>query len=428
MKKFFIIVLRALTALIVPAIFIGLLLFSLQQSFTTGLLLLFVAMVFQIVLTSEFEDELDWRKEWWGNSLCQARYEINKIELSMVKLLNILFNLTKVLSVSAVLVFCYLNFPTVGPLGIIGFIIAAIVMTIILIQVTRHNLSSCRGKFWKLTSIVVYVTIIFFFYLYSDSQVMWIFVILLFTWQCLFRGWRQVKKSFKRERENFFLILAVAIIAVISTIIQFWGEISSFCKINWINLFNYKILFGIDLGTFILGIIAFAVLAISVFYFHARKLEKVKLLKIEERRKEEEAAKEEKRILERKAIDSTIMELEKIKLALETRPLTKNEVLFLVRNHEYYEFNVPFLSLGRIDWQDFFTVCTVKRQIVWRYNLSEILTFLNRLYKKSYEDRELKLIIQTINELNNFLAPYTKYVGYARVNEILATNTPNIPK
>lgn len=428
MKKFFIIVLRALTALIVPAIFIGLLLFSLQQSFTTGLLLLFVAMVFQIVLTSEFEDELDWRKEWWGNSLCQARYEINKIELSMVKLLNILFNLTKVLSVSAVLVFCYLNFPTVGPLGIIGFIIAAIVMTIVLIQVTRHNLSSCRGRFWKLTSIVVYVTIIFFFYLYSDSQVMWIFVILLFTWQCLFRGWRQVKKSFKRERENFFLILAVAIIAVISTIIQFWGEISSFCKINWINLFNYKILFGIDLGTFILGIIAFAVLAISVFYFHARKLEKVKLLKIEERRKEEEAAKEEKRILERKAIDSTIMELEKIKLALETRPLTKNEVLFLVRNHEYYEFNVPFLSLGRIDWQDFFTVCTVKRQIVWRYNLSEILTFLNRLYKKSYEDRELKLIIQTINELNNFLAPYTKYVGYARVNEILATNTPNIPK
>lgn len=428
MKKFFIIVLRALTALIVPAIFIGLLLFSLQQSFTTGLLLLFVAMVFQIVLTSEFEDELDWRKEWWGNSLCQARYEINKIELSMVKLLNILFNLTKVLSVSAVLVFCYLNFPTVGPLGIIGFIIAAIVMTIILIQVTRHNLSSCRGRFWKLTSIVVYVTIIFFFYLYSDSQVMWIFVILLFTWQCLFRGWRQVKKSFKRERENFFLILAVAIIAVISTIIQFWGEVSSFCKISLINLFRHETVFGIDLGTFLAGLMILAVIAMLSAFLYFRKLERIKLLKIEEKEKEEKKEKEDRLREEKEKRESSRKDLLKLLETLKIRPLNKKEFLSLVRYKNDFNFDVSLSSFSRIDWKEYFMVSTLKEQIVWERNLEEVLFFLDYLYKKSYDDNQLELIIQAIEDLNKFLAPIKRYGGYTRIKEILATSTPNIPK
>lgn len=150
--------------------------------------------------------------------------------------------------------------------------------------------------------------------------------------------------------------------------------------------------------------------------------------KIEEKEKEEKKEKEDRLREEKEKRESSRKDLLKLLETLKIRPLNKKEFLSLVRYKNDFNFDVSLSSFSRIDWKEYFMVSTLKEQIVWERNLEEVLFFLDYLYKKSYDDNQLELIIQAIEDLNKFLAPIKRYGGYTRIKEILATSTPNIPK
>ena len=233
MKEFVKVFLRGVALVLVPAMFIIALFFALNQSFGISLTIIISLFIVQLLLSKKYKESFQWIR--YKNFNFQELTEEGKF----YKSLNILFNATKILSVLGVLELVYINYSEIlnpfGGLGVAILVCLAIIGILIISLSGRNKHGVClqnyqivRGCF----AVVTMMLIVSFVYLTFGTQLIWVIFLAMLSF-AFFSGNREIEEGFNIEEDklSFCSFAATLIVAIVSTIIQFWSYISNFFSI-----------------------------------------------------------------------------------------------------------------------------------------------------------------------------------------------------
>lgn len=436
MKKVLNFLFKGIMTLLLPAILVGLIFVALNQSFGVGLVILFFLFIIQFILGIKFKDQFGWSKH---DSLSL----VDCLEdMRWSKVLNILFNAVKIVTVLSALYFINLNYPFANPLNDTWLAII-IALTSIGLFILLFKKSYVFYRILRICfSIIILITFITFFYLYFGTQLLWLLFFLFLVITFLFNGFIELEKKLK---DNDFLIISFCnviflLTAIISTIIQYWSGIQNFFYRFWTSTFSFKIA-NLSIVFWILGLIAIFVITVLIVKLvkkqRLRKEMKLKALKAQE--KEEKAEKEQKEREEKedKARKEKKEKLLSIIASIEKEGgyLFRDEIVFLSQNRNSIEINEKLISMFinhlfepvQFDWKQLITISEVKKQLVWSYYLEYGLVWLDFLYNKSFKDEELEKILKSINGLYEIAYSYKEYRGFETLIQKLNLVTREIP-
>lgn len=442
MKKAMLFVLRVIVALFVPAIFVGISVFSFGQTFPVGFVVLFGAMIAQSMLSNKFPKHYAWGK---FQNLPFLKKKDNENEIlaeeesskdDLVKLSNVLFNLSKVVLIGAILALIYINFHQRNQFGALGWAITVVVTSITLLFVLLQKRETSYIKLRECLGICTAVAIAVFFYLYFGTfPVLFLFLTLTMS-STLINVFAEISCNLLRRtifNEFFSLIFSISalLISIISILYQFWDKI-------WIwednlgtyilNVFQYELISGLDLWlmTIILAAIVLIVFRVKAI-FRRRQDKKRKKLQAEEDRKMKEEKREKEAKINEERREAIKRELKAIEDVLSKGTISHQQLCFLAQNLDLYSGPLPVLSLVKVEWSHFFQISEIKQQITWKNSLTDVISFFHTLYSSSYKDEELAEIFTLIEELIRKIEAYKEYKGFNTLNNILRRMASDIP-
>lgn len=411
MKKIVKFALRTIVVLLVPAIFTGVSVFAISQSFLIGLIVLLSSSAIQIILAKKFSEQFAWA-EYDYLDFSRERYLAFE---RMSAWINLLMNFVKVGTIGSIFYLLLQHFPT-NPFGRTGWIVTLSLSAITLVIFMIKRTDGSYIKLRLVMSVVVAIGIVAGSYLYFGTQVIWLILLLSIVFG-LMNGFKELGDIISDDIPAMFSILLSAsllLTAIVSTIYQFRQAISDF---SYYLFVGNNIDFTIVLQA--IGLIAvIAVILLSVKYYRRWKVRKLRELN---RKQEAEAAAKAKaqREEQERAITNNLLN---IIATLESGDVLSNDKLvYLAQNlRSLNGSKLAIEPLTKVEWSGFFTISNVKKQIVWDHRLADVITLFNGLYNKSYNDKELRAITRSINALCRFVDNYKDFAGYEAFNDVLA--------
>ncbi|MFA5644712.1 MAG: hypothetical protein WC928_04300 [Patescibacteria group bacterium] len=403
---------KVVNVLIIPAIFSVLIYFAFHQVFSVGL----ATLIISILILSFVRVKIEY-SEW--DYFCSDGVPSSKREWN-----NLIVNLTMFSLIVSVLVWVFINFRPTFQLNLLGSVISiGITVLIFLFFLLKKGVYYFSGKVRLLLSLTLIFVFIFFLFSFFQTQFIWLVPFLLVVFS-VFGGLSEISDKIKKEVQTVssFLFGLVVGYSIISTIIQFWNEISNFmwrgisaiCTIiGWF----IKLLSSPAIFSFIVGEILALLVLIALFSFvFIRKIRKYRI----EKRKQEEA------VLQQKAEEERNLELAKMRRKIEEKnasllealingnKICKEEIMFLSKNSNYLSLSDVSVEnfLSSIDWNSFFTISQIKKQIVWESNLSEVLKLINNIYSQSYIDSELEALQKSVEDLLSVVRGLEGFKGF----------------
>lgn len=400
MKKNQISFLRALKVLIVPAIFAGVAIFAVQQSFAIGLAILSVAVILQIVFETK---HVLGGLFTWDHADYFSDYKLKKIN----GLANVLFNLTKVLNFSAILYLMIRNYET-NSFGWIGFIIAIgitiILSVLFIIKYSDRDYFCIRN----VTVLGLIIAMISFVYLYFGSQLIWIPIIFL---PVFLLSIVEEVAGIIGDNKVVGLVLILILSGIVSTVIQFFDPIANFAISLWWAV--------IGLPNWVHVVIVAIIICVALFFLY-RSLNKKGIAKENARIAKEKADKiakenkEKKEAAEKELVDRR----QKVNnLVLLTEDLKKEDLIFLAGNINLIDFSeVVCYHIAKFSvMMQFFEISKIKKHIVWDNSLEEVLNLYKTCYQKIYKDDNLRNLVEALKRLKERLELYPDYQGYKKI-------------
>jgi hypothetical protein len=422
MKKLFLFLVRAIAVLFVPAFFVAVVIFALGQTFAIGLTVLSALIIIQAILSDQLEEQFNWDE--WKNLSFDSEYL--SVEEMRSKVLNIMSNLVKVFVIMSVLRLVYSHYGEINPFGNLG---VAIAISVWFIFALIYILSR-RQAYEKLRiclSLAVIVAITASAYLYFGTQVMWLFPILAAAFSFLFGGFSELEEKVSDYLISTWFSLILFLAAIVSTIFQFWNSISGF----FVGIFSFKLLLGMEVWAALLVVaILFLVIWVILWYKkqqRSRKNAQDRLLK-EAGEKESRLAREAELKAKKEVADAEIQEkIEKILVVLDKKEIDREALIFLSQNKDQCLSKLNIVNLTKVNWEEYFLISSVKRQMVWNNNLEGILSMFRSLYDRSYQDEDLTAIIESFRALRDFIGMTSDFRGYSQINGILSDLTKGMP-
>lgn len=428
MKKFLKGLLIAVAIAFVPAVFIAVLLFALNQAFAIGLVLILALLIIQSMLCKKNADAFGWNE--YEDFILKNRDGNYKFNLK----LNILFNLTKVATVLGIFRLIYLNYSEIlnpfGGLGITIFI-ALTTISILAVSLNKHirSYEVIRGGL----GIIVGLTIVGFVYMTFGTQLIWIPLGVLMIFGMLFGAFKEIEDVMDgKDALSILLPIIISIVTLISTIIQFWSYIAGFFSIigSFIaNVATYELIPSIPVWLMLLSAAFITIVILSAQYTGRKDREKRERLKLQNEKEakaiEEKKIKDEQRASSEQA-DKTFKEetlkfIEALSISLKDRSAKKNEVVLLSSAVVKFGYNYLQLftasALTDIALVQFFIVSELKQQIVWEADFEVVLKMYTALYTRNYEDCDLAKIIGQFEHLVSYINPYKELYGYPQFKD-----------
>lgn len=438
MKKFFEGIFAILAVIFVPAVFIAALWFALSQSFGVGITIVITSLIIQIILSRKNRELFGW-KEYDG-----FNFKDSEVEERRCKILNILFNATKVATVLGIFGLIYFNYFDILHLFDETEITISICWGIIFILLI--SLNKRIGSYQKVRAslaTIVLITIVSFACFTFGTQLIWLSLVALIIFGVL-AGTRELDKILKTEDNNliFFLSVIIFITAIVSTIIQFWPNtvacdstevLLDFSAIGHfiVKIFSYELIPGSSVLFIVLS--AFVVIGLLILARYFKKREEAKneakykesQKRADERKKEEE--REAKELLEKERIQKYNDTIKDISTRIQGRSLDSDQLAYVaLASKSVYVLNAFSMDkFTGVPLQNFLIISKLKKKIVWKESFNNILDLYAVLYSRSYNDDNLSLIIERIEELSEFLEQYQDFDGYsAFLKKIKETGIP----
>lgn len=434
-------ILKVISVVFLPTIFIGILLFALNQSFGVGLTVIVSSLVVQFMLSRKYRDSFHW------NTYEHFRFWGLTGEIKFYKTLNILFNATKVATVLGILRLVYLNYSEIlnpfGSLGITIFVCLTII-GILIISLSSYNR---RGNYLRAyekvrgnLAIVVVLMVVSFVYLTFGTQLIWIPFLAMLAFS-LFDGCGEIEEVLNIDENNLHIgsLLVILLTAIISSTIQFWDGIANFFMTIWAFLVKvgmYEFIPGGYVWVVFLVIAVLAIIIILARYQGRRDRAKREYLRIqnetkeilakeklqrEEQSKDRKIREEEEKQKEKLFVEKTWKEIAALEEVLEKRDITMKELLHISSVYSRFDclsrFKVKHLTA--IPLKDYFVISLVKKQIVWPASFTSLINMYGFLYSKNYYDGDLKLIISILNDLLTYLGEYKEFTGYKEMEKLI---------
>lgn len=428
MKKIVKFALRTIAVLLVPAIFTGVSVFAVSQPFWIGLIVLLSSVAIQIILAKQFSEQFAW-SEYDDLDFSSERYLLFD---RMSARLNLLMNLVKVGTSGAIFYLLLQNFET-NPFGRTGWVVTLSLSAIALIIFMIKRTDGAYIKLRLVMSLVVAISLVVGSYLYFGTQAIWLIVLLSIAFGIM-NGFRELGDIVSDDIPAMFSILlslTLTLVALVSTIYQFWYAISDFSYYLFVgNTIDFT------LWLQVIGIIAAVGVILLLVMSYKRWQEKKANLA---RRQLEEAA-EQTRLTERlaernrlaaeqeardKARDLELLNIDRV--LGEGKEITVDQLIYLSRNISHYRGTLPIALLVKVEWNDYFVISHVKKQITWNNHLADVISFFNFLYGKSYTDKELRAIIRLMGNLYRFVERYNEFKGYRAFDDMVATTAQDVP-
>lgn len=422
--------LRFYWALIAPAIFLGVVVTT-HHSPITALIGGFSVMLIQIILRFKFEGSFEWN-EYEDISFDGESY------FNHNKAFNIGFNITRVAAIAWVLLIIFREYLTIlRPFGEIEVEVAIFLIAIIsLLSLKRFLRLQPYEKIRFIFSLLISMMLLVSCYLFFGTQLVWLpfGLFALFGVNGGFRELDDVFRTLRRIDIKFsclFLVLGSLLIAIISTIVQFWNSMSALTISFWSHVLSigiYELIPGLEIWLIIIGLFVITISAFFIIKFIKRRLaEKRSKLAIKEAECSKKKAEAEKAnyIKEAKAKIAEIIEE-----SLKSKSIIKHELDYLVdKNLRPYLPVIDLEFLKLIKWEQYITISQVKKQIVWEHSMKSVISFLDYIYSKTYSDKELSSILLILIDLREyFLNPdYSNFRGVADFKKMFESETLNIP-
>jgi hypothetical protein len=417
----------------IPAILVGLLVFAFSQTFAVALVIMISILIVEIILAHGFNEvKFSWDYYSGLDFSFSDKHELITLELP-TQGTNILFNLTKVLTILAILGLSYIHYPKINPISDLLIAIVASVLVIFLLLFIVKSRKGYGGSYVKIRlalGMIVAICLLSFTYFYFGTQLIWLSFLLTFFF-ALFDGFKEIIKRTKVDEKIFIFVLlgASLLTAIVSTIFQFWGFL--------VKTFWFCVVF---LEHHLMP--ALIILSLITFFFILRKLRMRKLgisqkkiadekqraerEKEAEREKGARLAKEEE--LEAKNVlrDHISQKLMEINKSLQSGEIDKEQLIFLAEHKDLFKNKVPIGSL-KVDLREFVKISKLKNKITWDNNLENVLVFLGRLAARSYDDDELNFIVNQVKVLCDFVSQYSGFLAYDNFKYMIRRATQNIP-
>ncbi len=411
MKKIVKFALRTIVVLLVPAIFTGVSIFAVSQSFLIGLIVLLSSSAIQIILAKKFSEQFAWA-EYDYLDFSSERYLLFD---RMSARLNLLMNFVKVGTIGSIFYLLLQHFPA-NSFGRMGWIVTLSLSAIILVIFMIKRTDGSYIKLRLVMSVVVAIGIVAGSYLYFGTQAIWLILLLSIVFG-LMNGFKELGDIISDDIPAMFAVLlsaALTLISIVSTIYQFGYAISDF---SYYLFVGNNIDFTIVLQA--IGLIAvIAAILLSVKYYRRWKVRKLRELN---RKQEAEAAAKAKAQREEQELAITNNLLNIIATLESGDVLSNDKLVYLAQNlRSLNGQKLAIEPLTKVDWSGFFTISNVKKQIVWDHKVVEVIALFNSLYNKSYNDKELRAITRSINALCRFIEGYKAFAGYEAFNDVLA--------
>lgn len=406
----------------VPSFFVGISIIALNQGLATGLAVLLASLVAQIILGGKLEVEEDFAWDRF-HSLSFHGCEIYEIK---EKLHNIYSNLVKIWTVWAVLFLVLNNYDFKSSFGQSGLIIFGLVSVIVLGLVMRRKYDGSYEKFRAFLSVATLIVIIVFIYLYFATQLIWLSVLMFIALAFITEDFEELNFG---QNTSFVFLFLFCLTAVVSTIYQFWHNIGLAMQNAWNYLFSFDFSHPIWL---VIGLIVLAVaIMILVRYIRSKRVEKMALAAIALEEARQLALQKEKRAKEKSEEEAakakTQEELKEISASLQDGSISAKQLIFLAKHRDLYLGKITMEPLTQVNPEDFFLISKIKKQIIFDNGLSDVVGLFNYLYRKSYHDEELRVIIKWLQKLHRFIDDYKDFQGYQAFKDMMTQNTRDIP-
>lgn len=406
----------------VPFFFVGISVLALNLGFAVGLTVLIFSLVAQIILGANLQVEEDFGWDRF-DSLSFDGCEIYEIK---EKLHNIYSNLVKIWTVLSVFFLILINYDFKSSFGQSGLIIFVLVLVIELGSVMRRKYDGSYEKFRALLSVATLIVIIVFAYLYFATQLIWLPVLMFIALAFITEDFKELSFG---QNTSLVLLFFLCLVAIISTNYQFWHEI---CLAVY-NVWDY--IFSFDFSNPIWRVIGLIVLAVAIMilvrYIRSKRADKRALAQLvleEVEQLELQKAKKAKEKAEEEAAKVKIQEeLRKISTSLQDGSISAKQLIFLAKHRDLYPAKITVEPLTQVNPEDFFLISKIKKQIIFDNGLSDVVELFNDLYRKSYYDEELRVIIKWVQELHQFTDDYADFHGYTALRAMIAGATRDIP-
>lgn len=411
MKKIVKFALRTIAVLFVPAIFTGVSVFAVSQSFLIGLIVLLASSTIQIILAKKFSEQFAW-SEYDDLDFSRDRYLAFE---RMSAWINLLMNFVKVGTIGSTLYLLLQHFPT-NPFGRTGWVVTLSLSAIALIIFMIKRTDGAYIKLRLVMSLVVAIGIVVGSYLYFGTQAIWLMLLMSIVFG-LMKGFRELGDIVSDDIPAMFSVLLSAsllLTSIVSTIYQFWYAISDFSYYLFVgNTIDFT------LWLQVIGIIA-AVGVILLLVMSYKRWQEKKASELKRKQEAEAAAKVKAQKEEQEqAITKNLLS---ITATLDSDGTISNDgLVYLAQNYRLLNgAKLAIEPLTKVEWSGFFTISNVKKQIIWDHRLVEVITLFNNLYSKSYQDKELRAITRSINALCRFIEDHKAFTGHEAFNEVLA--------
>lgn len=397
-----------LPLLVSAAIFI----FAFNQSFGIGLVIMLGLIVVQLILSltntfswTEFE-ELNFSRVWDDDKLA--------------KKFNISLNLTRVITIIATLFFLFNSGVILNPFGDTGITIAIVILIISLLLFLFTNELEDYQKLRGCLAIVIIISVLTFAYLYFGTQLIWIPALLSLAFSYSAGFWELDEEEYGGF--SFVVPILLGLTSIISTIIEFFEEISNFFQKTYTSFINWEV-FGFP-GYYLIIILALLMISLLIALSILKK-KKIKSANLVAKKKAEETWLENKKQAEEAAQKKEALEKEKLDIfqekvrALETMTEEDNfsaQDLILIANN----YSHPILVKAKVETKlftktDLFSlfviVSDVKQQLFYDEFFLNVLVFYNYLYKKTKHDDLLSGLIEVLDKLIQNISYKSTYKG-----------------
>jgi uncharacterized membrane protein len=325
---------------------------------------------------------------------------------------KVLINLLLV-GTSAYLIMLRLNTVNseVNHLDLLSKTIAIAVLVIGLAGLTQQKISKRVLRvtvvnvswFNKLIAVIACVCLCLELYFHFGTQYVWISTLFLTGMTIIFVKDEEVDDFLDDNSWVAVLIATPLVIAITSTVYQFWFS---------------QIIFGYTLWLLLSALVIVAIL-ITVVILIVQFIKQQKENAEEAVRAEEYKQKRAQELEEQRNKDQEALKIAKDfgKKLLESEELSWDDVLYLYRLKDDKEIlnilNKLVRKIPTLPLQSFLKVSTIKQQLAWNSaTLNLALQLLDNAAKNAFDDEFLQLLIKQLQDFIETNEPYENFNGY----------------
>jgi hypothetical protein len=230
--------------------------------------------------------------------------------------------------------------------------------------------------------------------------------------------------EFENKKTKKIVIIVASLlpfaISIISTVYQYWGNISHYLGVAWswfIGILLYKIL---DTPVWVI-LISF--LAAGLFL---RGMIQVVNYRDSKDKAEAEKARAAQHALETACLRKQNFDIIIYSLAND-KVISAEYLIYLAKNAEHIGKFPKKKLIAFEPLEEMFNISDVKQKIVWDHDLESVIALYDSWFQDSKtDDTILELITEIIDDLYDFVSQYNEFSGFNAFNKMLEKTAPNI--